>query len=105
MDLMGARTPLVLGLVEDGALIGVSIGNIKHWYERTEYYVEEFCIRTDEQGKGYGSVFLSLIEGLLRERGLHTIYLTTDRDAPAYEFYRSRDFRDLPSDVALYKTF
>lgn len=105
MDLMGARVPLVLGLVEHGALIGVSIGSIRHWYEGTEYIVDELCIRTDLQGMGYGSLFLSLIEGHLRERGLHTIYLTTDRDVPAYEFYRSHGFKELPKDVALYKTF
>ena len=57
------------------------------------------------QGKGYGSAFLSLIEAHLTERGIHTIYLTTDRDVPALGFYRSHGFTELPNDVALYKTF
>ena len=105
MDLMGARTPLVLGLVEDGELIGVSLGSIRHWYEGTEYIIDELCIKTELQGRGYGSQLLSLIEEHLRGRGLHTIYLTTDRDVPAFEFYRSRGFREVPSDVALFKTF
>ena len=104
-DLMVARTPLVLGLVEDDKLIGMSIGNVRHWYEGTEYYVDELCIRTGEQGKGYGSKFLSLIEEHLEGLGVHTIYLTTDRDVPAYGFYRSRGFKEVPDDVALYKTF
>ena len=81
MDLMGARMPLVLGLVEDDELIGVSIGNIRHWYEGTEYYVDELCIKTEMQGKGYGSTFLSLIEEHLKERGLHVIYLTCECQA------------------------
>ena len=51
-DLMGARTPLTLGLIEDGELIGLSLGSIKHWYEGTEYVIDELCIRTDLQGKG-----------------------------------------------------
>ena len=105
MDLMGARTPLVLGLVEDDELIGVSIGNIRHWYEGTEYLIDELCIKTELQGRGYGSLFLSLIEGHLLERGLHTIYLTTERNVLAYEFYRARGFKELPNDVALFKTF
>ena len=105
LDLMGARTPLVLGLVEDGELIGISLGNIRHWYEGTEYLIDELCIKTEMQGRGYGSLFLSLIEEHLRERGLHTIYLTTDRNVPAYEFYRSRGFIELPDDVAFFKTF
>ena len=105
MDLMGARTPLVLGLVERDALVGVSIGSIRHWYEGTEYLIDELCIRTDRQGEGLGTEFLSLIEGHLLGLGLHTIYLTTDRNVPAYEFYRSRGFIELPDDVAFFKTF
>lgn len=56
-------------------------------------------------GKGYGSMLLSLIEEHLKKRGLHIIYLTTERDVPAFEFYRTRGFKELPDDVALYKTF
>lgn len=104
-DLMGARTPLALGLVEDGELIGVSLGSIKHWYEGTEYIIDELCIRSDLQGQGYGSQFLSLIEEHLRGLDLHVMYLTTDRDVPAYRFYLSHGFREAPTDVALYKTF
>jgi len=105
MDLMGARTPLVLGLVEDGTLVGISIGSIRHWYEGTEYIIDELCIRTDLQGRGYGSQFLALIEDHLRSLGLHTIYLTTERNVPAYHFYRSRGFRELPNDIAFFKSF
>ncbi|MDO5120156.1 MAG: GNAT family N-acetyltransferase [Coriobacteriales bacterium] len=104
-DLMGARTPLTLGLIENGELIGVSLGNIRHWYEGTEYYVDELCIRTDLQGKGYGTQFLALIEEHLKGLDLHVIYLTTDRDVPAFPFYLSRGFKEAPTDVALYKTF
>jgi len=105
MDLMGTRMPLVFGLIEDDELIGMAIGNIKHWYEGTEYCIDELCIKTEMQGRGYGSTFLSLIEEHLRERGLHIIYLTTERDVPAFEFYQARGFTVLPDDVALYKTF
>ena len=105
LDLMGARMPLVLGLVEKDELIGVSIGSVRHWYEGTEYIIDEFFIRGDMQGKGYGSTFLSLIEEHLRGLGRHIIYLTTERNVPAYGFYKSRGFQDLPNDVALFKAF
>ncbi len=105
LDLMGARSSLVLGLVEQDELIGVSLGSIRHWYEGTEYLIDEICIRGDLQGRGHGSEFLSLIEGYLKGLDVHTIYLTTDRDVPAYGFYKSHGFRELPKDVALFKTF
>ncbi len=34
------------------------MGNIRHWYAGTEYYINEFCIKTDEQGSGLGTYFL-----------------------------------------------
>ena len=104
-DLMGARVPLALGLIEGDELIGISLGSIKHWCEGTEYFIEELCIRGDRQGQGYGSEFLSLIETHLVGRGVHTIFLMTERDVPAYAFYQSRGFTELPKNAAFYKTF
>ena len=38
-------------------------------------------------------------------RGIHTIFLMTERDVPAYAFYQSRGFTELPKNAAFYKTF
>ena len=94
-DIMEVRNPLVFGLYED-ELIGFSIGKIKHWCGGTEYFIEELCIRNEYQGKGYGKAFFSLIEEKLKEKGLNQIYLTTDRDVPAYHFYKKIGFREIP---------
>ena len=41
LDLIGQSNSLTYGLFENGKLIGVSMGHIKHWYSGTEYYIEE----------------------------------------------------------------
>lgn len=104
-DLTEVRNPLLYGLYEGKDLVGVSIGRIKHWCEGTEYFIEELCIRMDRQKKGYGKEFFSLIEKDLKEKGLDTIFLMTDRDKPAYEFYKKNGFKEIPELTSFVKLF
>ena len=104
-DLTEVRNPIVLGLFEDDALIGFSIGRIKHWCGGTEYFIEELCLRAEYHGRGYGREFFSLIEGRLKELGLNSVFLVTDRNMPAYGFYRHIGFTELPELAAFFKEF
>ena len=103
LDLMTVRTPLQLGLYKDGELIGISLGNIRHWWGGTEYYIEEICIRTSEQGRGLGTKFFELIAELIPSKGAAQIYLTTEKHVPAYEFYKKLGFQELDDHTAFFK--
>lgn len=103
LDLMHSRTPVNLGLFADDVLIGLSIGNIKHWCRTTEYVIDEFCIKPEHQGQGLGSKFFNLIEEYLLKINIHTIYLQTGKDVPAYVFYKNRGFTELDGDTAFFK--
>ena len=105
LDLIKVRTPVDLGLYEDGRLVGISVGCIKHWCSGSEYYIEELFIRTDAQGRGLGTEFIRLIEQYLKARDIRVIFLTTQRTHPAYSFYKKRGFNDLEGFVALVKAF
>ena len=105
LDLTEVRNPLLFGLFEGEELIGISIGRIKHWCGGTEYFIEELCIRPDMQGKGYGRAFFSLIESDLKARGLDTIFLMTEKDKPAYGFYKKIGFEELPGLTSFCKRF
>ncbi len=70
-----------------------------HWYTGTEYYVDELCVRTDMQGRGIGSAFLEAVQGELAAMGIHTIYLETGDDKPAFEFYKRRGFTHIEHHV------
>ena len=102
-DLAGHSHSLTYGLYEDGQLIGLSMGHIKHWYSGTEYLIDELCIRADKQGKGFGSYFLEQIEQDIQTLGMVQIFLLTDNDVPAYHSYKKHGYYELKKNVAFAK--
>ena len=102
-DLIGNKNSLALGLVENGCLIGIALGNIKHWYSGTEYCVDEFCIGRKAQGHGMGTLFIKEIEAYLADKGIHCIFLQTERTMSAYQFYKKNGFIELEDHVSLFK--
>ena len=93
------------GLLIDGKLVAISLGQITHWWEGTNYVLDELCVSPDCQGTGIGTRFMELIESDLRKRGLKGIFLQTDSDKPAYDFYHKNGFKDLSKHISLFKGF
>ena len=102
-DLIGQGYSLTYGLFDDGELIGISMGYIKHWYSGTEYLINELCIKIDRQGAGAGTFFLSEIEKAIKGLGLKQIFLLTDSNVPAYDFYRKNGYIEEKTSVAFSK--
>ena len=102
-DLIGQSNSLTLGFLDGNRLVGLSMGRIKHWYEGTEYCIDEFCVDVPFQNKGIGSAFLGEIEAYLSKTGVRWLFLQTDRTAPAYTFYTNRGFHELNDNVSLAK--
>lgn len=102
-DLTGQSNSLTFGLYEGGELVGLSMGRIKHWYEGTEYCIDELCIRTDRQGSGLGTLLIEGIEDACRGLGLAHIFLLTENDVPAFGFYKKQGFCQLERNAAFAK--
>ena len=102
-DLIGQGYSLTYGLFDGDELIGISLGYIKHWYTGTEYIINELCVRTDRQGSGVGTFFLSEIEKAIKELGIKQIFLLTDSNVPAYEFYKKNGFVENTTSVSFAK--
>lgn len=103
-DLIGQGYSLTYGLYDDaGELIGISLGYIKHWYSGTEYIINELCIKTERQGNGAGTFFIHAIEEAIKEIGLKQIFLLTESNVPAYEFYKKNGFIQSEHNVAFFK--
>ena len=102
-DLIGQGYSMTYGLFDNGELIGISMGYIKHWYSGTEYIINELCIITDRQGAGAGTFFLSEIEKAIKELGLKQIFLLTDSNVPAYDFYKKNGYVEVTNNVAFSK--
>lgn len=102
-DLTGQSNSLTFGLYEGNELIGLSMGQIRHWYSGTEYIIDELCISTSKQGMGAGTLFVKEIEKACKELGMKYIFLLTDKNAPAFEFYKKLNFDEHKSNVAFAK--
>lgn len=103
LDLTGNRNSLTLGDYDGNAMIGLSMGHILHWYEGTEYMIDELCVRADRQGRGVGTAFLRDMEDYLCRLGIRHISLLTERTVPAYCFYQKSGFYELRDNAALVK--
>ncbi|MCR5600872.1 MAG: GNAT family N-acetyltransferase [Ruminococcus sp.] len=101
LDLIGNNNSLSLGLYEHNVLVGLALGYIMHWFAGTEYYIHEFCVKTEKQGKGLGSEFMRLIDEYVRGLDVDHIFLQTDRSLPAFDFYVKNGFRELEGHVSL----
>lgn len=94
---------LNFGLIANGRLIALSVGMVRHWWEGTNYNIEELCVAPDMQHQGVGGRFIGMIEAEVKKRGLAGIFLQTDSDKPAYRFYRKNGFNELDAHVSLYR--
>lgn len=103
LELIGNRNSLSLGFYEAGSFIGISLGRIKHWYEGTEYWIDEFGILPQKQGNGFGSEFLREIECFLADRKIAGIVLLTEKTVSAYHFYKRNGFEEKEEQVFFVK--
>ncbi len=102
-EISGSYHALNYGLLLDGKLAALSIGMIRHWWEGTNYNIEEFCVAPDLQGQQLGTRFMQMIAEDVKQRGLRGIFLQTDRDKPAFRFYRKNGFEVLEAHMSLYR--
>lgn len=81
-------------LTEGGEILGAVFAREKVWWNNSEVFVEEMFIRPKLQRKGLGSLLLKKVEEYIAEKGLAGITLSTNRYAPAPDFYRKNGFTD-----------
>lgn len=105
LDLAGNRNSLSIGLYDGDELVGVSLGSIMHWCTGTEYYIYEFFICRERQGKGLGTVFIADIIEYVKRLDVNHIFLQTERDLPSYSFYKKAGFKELEGHASLVKMF
>lgn len=93
---------LCFGLFDgDGKLVAMALGRTAHFYDGTQYRVDEICVAPERQGQGLGSTLLSLLRKEAIRRGIKSIVLSTHRDFPAYAFYRKNGFEEVENGADL----
>ena len=76
-------------------IVAVSIGFLKPWIKGEEYYIDQFYVDYNLQGKGIGTFFLSNIKQYLIEINVHSIILATEKGFPSYGFYIKNGFSQI----------
>lgn len=103
-DIAGCWNSLTYALYDGREMIALAFGCSRHWWGGTEYVIEEFCVSAKMQGRGIGSSFLKLIEDEIKKQGMNGIYLCTERDKSAYDFYIKNGFEPMPNHISFYKS-
>ena len=67
---------------QDG-IVALSVGMKKPWIHGMEYYIDQFCVKPDLQGRGIGSCFLKLIECEIRKEQMNAMILNTEKGLPS----------------------
>lgn len=101
------RTPGFAGYVACNAeqeILGAIIGKTKQWWRGEEYVIEEFYIRSELQGQGIGTRLLDFVYEDMRTKGVATVTLLTSTNAPAYAFYRNKQYQENTTLRLLYKS-
>lgn len=80
-------------LKEQTNIIALSIGMKKPWINGMEYYIDQFCVKSELQRKGIGSHFLKLIEREIQAEKMNAMILNTERGFPAEDFYLKNGFQ------------
>lgn len=77
----------------DDKIVALSVGMKKPWIEGMEYYIDQFCVSYEMQGKGIGSWFMKEIEKNIKNQGMNGMILNTEKGYPAQKFYEKNDFK------------
>ena len=79
---------------ENGEILGALFAREKVWWNNSELFIEEMFIQPERQRQGLGSALLQAAEAYVRRKALAGITLSTNRYAPAPQFYRRNGFTD-----------
>ncbi|EOI3485566.1 GNAT family N-acetyltransferase [Cronobacter malonaticus] len=88
----------------DDNIVAVSIGFRKPWPGGVEYYIDEFFVDPDYQGKGVGSALMNFIADRSLHEGLNAMILNTHKAYPSDFFYRKNGFDEHRGLIILSRT-
>lgn len=75
-------------------IYGAMFCHEKIWWNNSELFIDEMVISPDLQRQGYGQQLLVEAENYVREHKLAGFTLSTNRYAPAPQFYKKNGFFD-----------
>lgn len=87
-------SPKFKGLVyiDNGKILGAILGNIECWDKGFKYFLKEFFIDNNCQGRGIGSSMIDFMENELKKINVNSIELYTLRGRQTEGFYKKNGY-------------
>lgn len=91
-SMMSTNTFIGKALYSENELKGFIYGQKEYFYDGIHFQIQEFCVKLDEQKKGYGKALLQALRDELDSLGVVNTYLITSRGDSTEGYYRRRGF-------------
>lgn len=104
-DYFAAKKFVGYVMATDGKVGGAIFCHEKVWWNNSELFVDEMFVRPDLQRHGYGSALLRAAESYIEAHHLAGFTLSTNRYAPAPQFYKKNGFTDCAHVLFMCKEF
>lgn len=91
-NMMRTNTFIGKALYADNDLKGIIWGQKEQYYDGIHFQIQEFCVKTSEQNKGYGKALLGALKAELSEAGVTNTYLITSKGESTEGYYAKRGF-------------
>lgn len=91
-NMMKTYTFVGKALYSENELKGFIFGQKEYYFNGIHFQIQEFCVLTGEQKKGYGKALLQALREELDLLGVVNVYLITSRGDCTEGYYRRRGF-------------
>ncbi len=78
--------------LEGNEVTGFVIGQREYWYTGETFYIRELCISNKKQKCGVGTKLIIELENILRNNGIKSTFLLTERNSTAEKFYMKNGY-------------
>lgn len=92
-NMMDTNTFIGKALIDNDNIIGMIWGQKEQYFDGIHFQIQEFCVRTNIQGKGYGTVLLDALKTSLKNDNISNIYLITSKGERTEGFYQKKGFQ------------
>ncbi|MDE6731701.1 MAG: GNAT family N-acetyltransferase [Oscillospiraceae bacterium] len=91
-NMMRTNTFIGKALYSENELKGFIYGQKEYYFNGIHFQIQEFCVKSDEQKKGYGKALLQELRNELDTLGVVNVYLITSHGESTEGYYQRRGF-------------
>lgn len=91
-NMMQTNTFVGKAIYDENDLKGIIWGQKEQYFDGIHFQIQEFCVKSAAQQKGYGKMLLEALRAELAASGVTNIYLITSRGERTEGYYQKRGF-------------